>query len=95
MDYTKPIKSRRLLVEHLLAVMHTANLSDCDSHSLWVTGLDWINKYYRTFDNKNVGLGHTLHNTLYTMVYGLLTEDERKVFDEVSSSEFDTSIITD
>ena len=71
MDYTKPIKSRRLLVEHLLAVMHTANLADCDSHSLWVTGLDWINKYHRTFDNKNIGLGHTLHNTLYTMVYGL------------------------
>ena len=85
MDTTRTITSRRAFVEHMLRVMHTANIDDTASYP---KQLDWIDAHYDRTHEGRIGLGHTLHNAMSHLVRGMLTPEELEVYDDVGSGTF-------
>ena len=84
MDTTRIITSRRAFVEHMLRVMHTANIDDTASYPQ----LKWIDAHYDRTHEGRIGLGHTLHNAMSNLVRGMLTPEELEVYDDVGGSTF-------
>ena len=85
MDTTRIITSRRAFVEHMLRVMHTANIDDTASYP---KQLDWIDAHYELNHEGHIGLGHKLHNAMYHPMRGMLTSEELEVYDDVGGSVF-------
>ena len=82
MNAFRPIKSRKSIIAHLLRVMHTANMADEDHR------IAWIDAHYDRTHEDRIGLSGQLHNQMSRIVWGLLTPSERKIYDDVGSSEF-------
>lgn len=85
MDTTRIITSRKAFVEHMLRVMHTANIDDTPSYP---KQLDWIDAHYDRTHEGRIGLGHTLHNAMSDLVRGMLTPEELEVYDDVGGGAF-------